>query len=169
MSMLSDEERRRIETEELAAAGAAQAGVDRARRRLAALSYRREVRAALRPRPFWWPVRWALLLGPVALGVLWAAQFQAQPALADDAAGGVRNADLTSRCQAEVERQLLAAPGTLRFPPLREAGEQMTANADGKRWDGWAEASGRVRTDFSCTYTAADGSVLAELLGEESP
>lgn len=162
--MLSDEEMRRIEAEELAAAGARQERGDRARHGLALHAYRQEVRAALRPRPWWWPLRWLLPALPVVVAAF---LLRPAPAAPDDASGGITTSALTERCRAEVGSRL--ARGDLGFPGPREAAGQVSANADGKRWDGWVEVPGDARTDFSCQFTAADGSVEAELIQEETP
>lgn len=154
---------RRIEAEELALARAREVARQRARTRLSAYAYRREVRAALRPRPGWWPVRWALPFVPLALVVvLWA---QPDPApLTDDALGGIRTSDLLERCQAGFR----AGPSEeLRFPSPREAAAQVSSSADGKRWEGFYTQPDGTRREFTCSYTAADGSLRAEALGEE--
>lgn len=164
--MLSDEEMRRIEAEELAAARALQERRERARRHLALHAYRREVRATLRPQrsPWWLPVRWVLPFLPVIAAVLF---LRPAPAVKDDTAGGISTSALMARCRTEVGAQLGQAD--LRFPRAREAVGQVSANADGKRWDGWVMRPGDTRTEFSCSFTPADGSVQVELIQEESP
>ncbi|EYB68656.1 hypothetical protein DEIPH_ctg018orf0051 [Deinococcus phoenicis] len=163
--MLSDEEMRRIEEEELAAARALQVQQERARHQLALHAYRQEVRSVLQPpkAPWWRPGLWLLPVLVVLAGVI---LLRPSPAGSDDASGGITASALMDRCQAEVGAQL-GLP-ELRFPSPREAAGQMSANADGKRWDGWVTAQDRTRTDFSCRFTAADSSVQVELL-EETP
>ncbi|BDP40596.1 hypothetical protein DAETH_05650 [Deinococcus aetherius] len=164
--MLSDEERRRIETEELAAARALEEREERARHQLARHAYRREVRAALRPpkSPWWLPVRWALPFLPVIAAVVF---LRPVPAVNDDTTGGISNSALMDRCRAEVGARLGQAD--LRYPEGREAAGQFSASADGKRWDGWVSWPGHGPTDFSCSFTAADGTVQVELIQEDSP
>ena len=163
--MLSDEEMRRIEAEEVAAARALQEQEERARHRLALHSYRREVRVALRPRAWWWPVRWLLPFIPVLAGA--GLFLRPAPAVPDDTSGGVANSALMERCRAEVGTRL--GQEGLRFPEPREAVGQFSANTDGKRWDGWVGTPDGTRTDFSCSFTVADGSVALELIQEEEP
>ena len=162
--MLSEEEMRRIEAEELAVARTRQEAEERARHRLAEHAYRQEVRTALRPRPWWFPVRWLLPFVPVLAGV---ALLRPAPAAPDDTSGGIADSALMERCQAEVRSQL--AGEDLAFPDVREAAGQFSADADGKRWNGWTQAPDRPRTDFSCSFTAADGSVEAMLIQEDTP
>ncbi|WP_019586435.1 hypothetical protein [Deinococcus apachensis] len=162
--MLSDEERRRIETEELAAARARQDREKRARHQLALHAYRQEIRAGLRPQAWWWPLRWLLPLVPILVAVLLLRPASAVP---DDTSGGIANSALMERCKAEVGARLGQAG--LRFPNAREAAGQFSSNMDGKRWDSWVALPGGTRTDFSCSFTAADGSVEAELIQEETP
>ncbi|GAA5513529.1 hypothetical protein Dcar01_02268 [Deinococcus carri] len=168
--MLSDEEMRRIEEEELAAARALEAQQERARHQLALHAYRQEVRAVLRPqRAAWRSGLWLLPLLAAALATL---LLRPAPAVNDDTSGGIATSTLVDRCRTEVAAGLAGRSGSpvdLRFPSLREAAGQMSANADGKRWDGWVALPGAARTDFSCLFTAADGSVQAELLQEDSP
>lgn len=160
--MLSEEEMRRIEAEELAAARAVAEAEERARHRLAEHAYRREVRTALRPRPWWFAVRWLLPFVPVVAGV---ALLRPAPTPTDDTSGGIATSALMERCQDEVRRQL--AREDLTFPDPGEAAGQFSADADGKRWNGWAQAGSGPRTDFSCAFTAADGSVEATLIQQE--
>lgn len=162
--MLTDEEMRRIEAEELAALEAARARNTSAVRRLAAHAYRQEVRAALRPRPFWWPARWALALLPLVVLGVWAA-LRPAPA-ADDAAGGIGTAELLERCGQEIAAQLQRPD--VGFPSRQEAASQVSASADGKRWDGWAEAAGQ-RVDFSCAFSPAEGTLHVQLIPEVLP
>lgn len=162
--MLSDGERRRIEAEELAAARALQEREERARHQLALHAYRQEIRAGLRPRAWWGPLRWLPPFVPVLLALLF---LRPAPAAPDDTSGGIANSALMDRCRAEVSARLGQAG--LRFPNAREAAGQFSANADGKRWDGWVALPDGTRTDFSCSFTAADGSVEAELIQEETP
>ncbi|MFB9993391.1 hypothetical protein ACFFLM_15590 [Deinococcus oregonensis] len=170
--MLSNEDRQRIEAEEVAAAQALAHSTARVRHQKAVQAYREEVRAQLqsRPTPWWWSVRWALPAVPII-----AATFLLYPNLVtneaptDDTAGGIANSALMNRCQAEVSGQLSLLPdaaqpaGELSFPNWQEASGQFSANADGKRWDGWVRQGG-TRTDFSCSFTLADQSVLAQLI-----
>ncbi|GMA14657.1 hypothetical protein E5F05_19315 [Deinococcus metallilatus] len=164
--MLSDEEMRRIEEEELAVARARQAEEERARHQLALHAYREEVRAVLLPQkaPGWRPALWLLPLLAVLAGVL---LLRPAPAGSDDTSGGIATSALLDRCREEVGTRL-GQPG-LRFPGPREAAGQISANADGKRWDGWVATPGNSRTDFSCSFTAADQSVQVELIQEEKP
>ncbi|PNY80821.1 hypothetical protein [Deinococcus koreensis] len=163
--MLSQDERRRIEAEELAAVQARQAEEQLAQQRLAAHAYRQEVRAALRPRPFWWPVRWALPFVPVAaLAVVLAGRAAPPPAALDDATGGITSAELVSRCREAVSAALPWPEADLSFPTLREAAGGISANADGKRWDAQVGRPDGTQTDFTCTFTAADGSAHVDIL-----
>lgn len=161
-SPLSAAELRQIEAEELALAQVREAKTAEAQRLLAAQAYRQEVREALKPRPMWW--RWRGLLGLVPLLVLGAAYLWPKPAaLTDNAWGGISDSALMERCRAEVSAQTAQEPD-LRFPAPREAAGQLTANADGKRWDGWAARPDGSHLDFSCSYAAADGEVTAQLM-----
>ncbi|MFC4639246.1 hypothetical protein [Deinococcus hohokamensis] len=164
--MLTEDEMRRIEAEELAALDAARTRTASARRRLAEAAYRQEVRAALRPRPFWWPARWALVLLPAALLGVWATLRPAALPDADDPAGGIGTAALLTRCEQEVAAHL--EPTVPRFPSRQDAARQVSASADGKRWDGWAEA-GAEHWDFSCTFSPAEGTLHAQLFPEALP
>jgi hypothetical protein len=172
MSMLSNEERQRIEAEEVAAAEALAHSASHLRHQEAVQAYRQEVRAQLRPRPapWWWSLRWALPAVPVvAATFLLFPNLVSNKAPTDDTAGGIANSALMNRCQAEVSGQLWQSentaplPGELTFPSWQEASGQFSANADGKRWDGWVR-QGSARTDFSCSFTLADQSVVAQLI-----
>lgn len=162
-SALSADQQRQIEAEELALAQARAARTAEAQRLLAAQAYRQEVREALKPRPAWW--RWRGLLGLLPMLVLGAASLWPRPpALTDSAWGGISDSALMERCRAEVSAQTYAQEPDLRFPTPREAAGQLTANADGKRWDGWAARPDGSHLDFSCSYAAADGEVTAQLM-----
>ncbi|MDB5044217.1 MAG: hypothetical protein JWQ08_267 [Deinococcus sp.] len=170
--MLSNEDRQRIEAEEVAAAEALAQSTARVHHQKAVQAYREEVRAQLRPRPapWWWSLRWALPALPViAVTFLLFPNLVSNKAPTDDTAGGIANSALMNRCQAEISGQLLQSGSTvqlssdLAFPSWQEAAEQFSANADGKRWDGWVR-QGSARTDFSCSFTLADQSVIAQLI-----
>ena len=164
--MLSEDDRRRIEAEEVQAAQAEAGRAAALRRERLAGTYRREVREALRPRPWWWPARWAFLFVPLgAAAGLW---LRPQVPPADDALGGVRTSALVEQCSEEVARLTYGREADLRFPSPREVGDSVQADADGKRWEGWASRPDGSRLTFACTYTAADRSVRADLL-EERP
>lgn len=180
MSMLSNEDRQRIEAEEVAAAEALAHSAAQLRHQEAVQAYRQEVRAQLRPKPtpWWWSLRWVLPAVPIiAATLLLFPDLVPHTAPADDTAGGIASSALMNRCQAEVSGQLLQGEqgqgaeysGTtpssddLSFPSWQEASEQFSANADGKRWDGWVR-QGNTRTDFSCSFTLADQSVVAQLI-----
>lgn len=163
--MLSEEERRRIEAEEVSALQARQAASVQTRQDLAALAYRREVRAALSPRPAWWPVRWAVPFMPVIVIAVVLALRPATPTqVLDDALGGITTADLVSRCRVAVAAKVPWPADELRFPALTDAAAGITATADGKRWDGQlGRPDGRL-LDFTCTYSPADDHVGVDLL-----
>ncbi|THF70695.1 hypothetical protein E7T06_06030 [Deinococcus sp. Arct2-2] len=164
--MLSNEERQRIEAEEVAAAEALAHSTSQVRHQEAVQAYRQEVRAQLRPRPapWWWSLRWALAAVPVvAATLLLFPNLLPSDRATDDTAGGIANSALMNRCQAEVSGQLLQIQSDLAFPSWQEASGQFSANADGKRWDGWVR-QGDTRTDFSCSFTLADQSVIAQLI-----
>lgn len=163
---MTEEEMRRIEAEELAALKAVQEREAEAERTLAAQQYRQEIRAALRPRPFWWPVRWVLPFIPVIGLVLFFTLRPAPPAVQDNTWGGISDSKLMEWCEAEVTARLPMQ--TLHFPSLADAAGQFTASPDGKRWDGWTQSVSGKR-DFSCTFTAAEGSLQVELMQEDDP
>lgn len=180
--MLSREERRQIQKEEVAAAQAVLARRQEQKRRGARWAYRREVRAALNPR-----VRTgvaALLTGLVLAG-LTAAVLRRADTTPDDTSGGVASSVLMARCeealrtQVALRTQATGNAGELRFPDGQDAALQITASPDGKRWDGSfsqeepadqnGSASGRgmgapATTDFSCIFTVATGEISTELI-----
>lgn len=168
---LSEEEMRRIEAEELAALKAVQEREAQAQRRMAAHAYREEVRAALRPRPLWWPLRWLLPFLPVIAVALWLALRPAPLTVQDNTWGGISDSALMNRCETAVTARLQLQPDGLAFPNLQDSAGQFTASPDGKRWDGWAvRPQNTAKTiDFSCTYTAADQSLQVELIQEDAP
>lgn len=165
-AQLDEAQRRRIEAEELAQAQAEQARQAEMRTLLAAQQYRQEVRQALRPRPAWWPLRWLL---PGLLVLAAAVSYLAVPRpspVADNTWGGISDSGLMERCRGEVSRQTYGREADLRFPAPQEAQSQFSADADGKRWDGWAQRPDGSRLEFSCSFTAATGTVNAELIQE---
>lgn len=161
--MLSHEEMRRIEREEVEAARALQEQRERERRGRALHAYRQEVRTSLRRRPSPW---WLLPLIGGAVGLAMALALRS-PAPPDDTSGGISNSALMERCRQEVGARL--GPGELRFPGARQAAGQFSAGVEGKRWDGWAQVPGGPRTEFGCSFTPADGSVHVELFQEDIP
>ncbi|GHF44792.1 hypothetical protein HNQ07_002178 [Deinococcus metalli] len=165
--MLSEEERRRIEAEEVAAAQARAAAQDAARHRLAALAYRREVRAALGPRPRWWAVRWALPFVPVVALVAWlAVRPAAAPAMPNDAPGGTGAADLVARCQTSVSAALLLPVADLRFPAVADAAQGISEGADGTRWNAAVTRPDGRMLDFTCVYSPADDRIRVDVLDD---
>lgn len=163
-AQLSEAQRRQIEAEELALAQAAAEQAAFQNRRRAAQLYRQEVREALRPRQWWWPVRWLLPFLPLIAGVaVYFGRPQPQP-VTDNTWGGISDSGLMERCRAEVSAQMYGHEPDLRFPTPQEAASQFSANADGKRWDGWAERPDGSHLDFACNFAAADGSVQAEVI-----
>ena len=162
--MLNEDERRRIEAEELAAAQARQEEIRLAQQRLAAHAYRQEVRASLRPRPLWWPFRWALPFVPVAALAVGLALRPAPVPVADDATGGITNAALVSHCREAVSAALPWPEAQLDFPTVQDAAGGISASADGKRWDASVGRPDGTPTDFTCTFTAADGRVGVDIL-----
>ncbi|WP_221089366.1 hypothetical protein [Deinococcus aquaedulcis] len=164
--MLSEEDRRRIEAEELAALQVGEAAQQRAQRRLAEAAYRREVRAALRPRPVWWPLRWALPFVPVVALAVWLALRPATPLPGTDVAGGISAAGLLTRCRAPLAAALGQVPEALHLPTATEAATQMAASPDGRTWNGRVPGPGGAPVDLVCTYTAADDSVSVTVLEE---
>lgn len=162
---LSPAQQRQIEAEELALAQAAATLEAEQQRLLAAEHYRQEVRAALTPRPVW--RRWLWLLPFVAALVGAAALLWFRPApVADDSWGGIRSSDLMERCRAQVSAQTYGHEPDLRFPSPQEAAGQLSSDADGKRWDGWAARPDGSHLDFSCSYAAGSGDVTVQLIQE---
>lgn len=176
-SMLSEEERRQIQLEEVATARAALAQRQELQRRSARQRYRREVRAALYPR-----ARLALaagctlvLVGGVAVSLL-----RSAPHPRDDTSGGVATSRLMERCEADLQAKVGGA--VLHFPALGQTDGQISASPDGKRWDGFfTQDTGNrdagtqdtgtqqgggppVQTDFSCVYTLATDEIGTELI-----
>ncbi|WP_420594575.1 hypothetical protein [Deinococcus sp.] len=166
---LSDEEKRAILAEEAALARAEAAARQQAGHLRARETFRAQVRAAHRARRGRW--------GWWGFGLLWAVAAVLvlrgqQPAVPDDTSGGIASSALIDRCEREVTAQLgqLAAE----FPNLSEAAGQITASADGKRWDGWvvsidansggagADAAGRL--PFSCEYSPPTDSLQVQLI-----
>ena len=47
---------------------------------------------------------------------------------------------------------------------MQDAAGGISASADGKRWDASVGRPDGTPTDFTCTYTAADGSVGVDIL-----
>ena len=105
-------------------------------------------------------------------GLLWAGAavlvLRGQPsAVSDDISGGIASSALIDRCEREVTAQLgqLAAE----FPTLSEAAAQITASADGKRWDGWvvsteANSNAAGHLPFSCEYSPPTDSLQVQLI-----
>lgn len=160
--MLSQEEKRQILAEESALADAEQAERERAVHQQAQVAYRAEVRAAQRAKP----TRWGWLLAALVVWAGAAAVFliSRQPAAPDDLSGGIASSALIDRCKHELLNQLgqLAA----QFPADAEAAGQISANTDGKRWDGWVESSSNFsgRAEFSCQYNPPTNTVDAQLI-----
>ncbi len=165
-TQLSDAQRRQIEAEELARAEALAAEQAEALRLREAGSYRQEVREALTPRPRWW--RWAALGGLALVPVLalLAALWPRPAPVTDNTWGGISDSSLMERCRAAVSGQTYGQESDLRFPAPRETAGQLTASADGKRWDGWAARPDGSHLDFSCSYAAASGEITAQLIQE---
>lgn len=160
--MLSDDEKRQILVEEAALEQSEREVRQRSAHQRARESYRAEVRAAQRARPW----RWSWVLGGA---LLWAATTLAflatrPPPTPDDLSGGIASSALIERC----ERELLSQLGQLaaQFPDAQEAARQITSSADGKRWDGWVVSSSNFsgRADFSCEYSPPTGSIQAQLI-----
>lgn len=163
--MLSDEEKRRILDEEAALYRAEQEAQQAEARRREGDAYRSKVRAAYRlkpPRSGWLMAALIVWVGAALLIVR-----SQRPAVPDDTAGGIASSALINRC----ERQLLSQLGQLaaQFPDEQEAARQITANSDGKRWDGWVESAPTFsgRADFSCVYSPPTDQIQVELLGAE--
>ena len=166
-AQLSETERRRIETEELARARTEQEQLAEYQREQAALTYRQEVREALQTRPAWWPWRWALPVLPLLAGLASYFAIPKPAPVADNTWGGISDSQLMERCRGEISAQTYAREPDLRFPTPQQAVNQFSASPDGKRWDGWAQRPDGTRLDFSCNFTAAMNSVNAELIQEE--
>lgn len=163
---LSRAQRRQIEAEELARAEMLAAQQAEALRLREAESYRRAVRAALRPRPRW--QRWAVapVLALVPLLALVTALWPRPVPLTDNVWGGISDSRLMERCRAAVSGQTYGQESDLRFPAPREAADQLTASPDGKRWDGWAARPDGSHLEFSCSYAASSGDVTLQLIQE---
>lgn len=167
-AQLSEAERRQIEAEELALARATQQFGAEQQRLQAANAYRQEVRAALKPRPWWWVLRWLLPVLPLAAGLTYYFAIPHAPPVLDNTWGGISDSQLMERCRGEISSQTYEREPDLRFPTPQEAATQFSANADGKRWDGWAARPDGSRLAFACNFTTATGTVNAELI-EENP
>ncbi|AZI42296.1 hypothetical protein EHF33_05630 [Deinococcus psychrotolerans] len=160
--MLSQEEKRQILAEETALADAERSEQRRVAHQQAQAAYRAEVRAAQRAGP----TRWGWLLAGLVVWAGASAVFLVfrQPAAPDDLSGGVASSALIERCKHELLNQLgqLAA----QFPADAEAAQQITANTDGKRWDGWVESSSNFsgRAEFSCQYNPPTDTVEAQII-----
>jgi hypothetical protein len=168
--MLTEEERRQIQAEELAAVRAAQALRQEGRREVARQAYRREVRSVLNPRARLMVAALCTLL--LLAGVLVAIR-SSRPDVPgrDDTSGGIATSALMQRCQTELEGKIGQSQlnqGQLHFPAQEQADAQITASPDGKRWDGsfLQNASGAeaTQTDFSCIYTTATDEISTELI-----
>jgi hypothetical protein len=164
--MLSDEDKRRIETEERAKLERAQE-LEAEEARLNALeSYRTAVKHALvhSPRPssrVWWFVGAAVLVAGIAAYVLLPSA--SNPGF-DDFSGGIATRDLIERCTQDVLARLGSGYD---FPTPEERRTQITSDADGKRWDGWAAPNigdANERTQFSCQYTSATRDLRTEII-----
>ncbi|GAA4007253.1 hypothetical protein GCM10022631_18800 [Deinococcus rubellus] len=160
--MLSSDEKQQILAEERALEQAEQEARQCSAHVRARETYRAEVRAAQRARPW----RWRWVLGG---GLLWTAAALAflvmrQPPMPDDLSGGIASSALIERC----ERALLSQLGQLaaQFPDTQEAARQITSSTDGKRWDGWVVSSSNFsgRADFSCAYSPPTDSIQAQLI-----
>jgi hypothetical protein len=157
--MLTDDERRQIEVEEVAAARAELARTHDLKRQLAQATYRREVRSLLRPG------RRLLVAGVCTLllaGGLLLALWPRTPEAPDDTSGGLATSELMTRCEAQVRSQF--PQDQLDFPPQHEADAQITASPDGKRWDGAFTRPGRAGSDFSCVYTIATDQISVQII-----
>jgi hypothetical protein len=157
--MLTDDERRQIEVEEVTAARAELTRTQDLQRQLARAAYRREVRSLLRPG------RRLLVAGACTLllaGGLLLALWPRSPEAPDDTSGGIATSELMTRCEAQVRAQV--PQDQLDFPPQREADAQITASPEGKRWDGAFTRPGRAGSDFSCEYTIATDQISAQII-----
>jgi hypothetical protein len=157
--MLTDDERRQIEVEEIAAARAELARTQDLKRQLASAAYRREVRSLLRPG------RRLLLAGGCTLalvGGLLLALWPRTPEVPDDTSGGIATSELMTRCEAQVRGQF--PQDQLDFPPQRDAADQITSSPDGKRWDGAFRRPDRSGSEFSCVYTIATDQISTQTI-----
>ena len=170
--MLSEEDRRQIQLEEVATARAVLAQRQELQRRSAQQRYRHEVRAALNPRTRLVVAAGCtlVLVGGVAVSLL-----RTAPHPQDDTSGGVATSRLMERCEADLQAKV--GQLVLHFPALGETDGQISASPDGKRWDGsfTRDAGNRdggteqgsgpsVQTDFSCVYTLATDEIGTELI-----
>ena len=161
--MLTDDERQQILDQEVAGARAQQTRRQELKRKRAAQTYRRAVRSALRPRAR----IVAAALGTLALVAgLSVAFLHGEADAPDDTAGGIATSVLMQRCEAALRARV--GRDDLRFPARQDAEQQVSASADGKRWDGsflqTENGAAPTRTDFSCTYTLATDQTTTDLI-----
>jgi hypothetical protein len=168
--MLSDEDKAKIRAEEERAAQADRAAAEEAARLEAAAQYREAVQSELRgsPRapnskrnPLW--IGLLAVLAVIALGVYFLLPRAADGA--DDISGGIATSVLVARCADAVRNKL--GDFAARFPPNDETRSQISASADGKRWDGWVEGVNGDKVDrleFSCSYTPANDGLEVQII-----
>ncbi len=168
--MLSDEDKAKIRAEEERKAQADRAAAEEVARLEAAAQYREAVQSELRGSPrVPSPRRNSLWLGWLAaLAVTALSAYLLFPRAADgadDISGGIATSVLIARCVDAVRNKL--GDFAAKFPPSDETGGQISASADGKRWDGWVEGvnGNKVeRLEFSCSYTPANDGLEVQII-----